>query len=67
MWYIVRKRDLFSYQQLIKQETTRELWKKSFANEFGRLIKGVRSRMESGTETVEPIRLRDIPAYLEAV
>ena len=56
-----------SYQQLIKRKNLEDVWKTSFANEFGRLMKGVGSRMKSGTETMEPVKFYNIPADRKAV
>ena len=56
-----------SYQQLVKQPDLKTKWETSFANEFGRLMNGVGTRMKSGTKTMEPIKFKHIPADRKAV
>ena len=39
------------YRHLIKQDKYKEVWKKSFANELGRLAQGVHNEVK-GTDTM---------------
>ena len=48
------------YRHLIKG-TNAATWRKSFANELGRLTQGVGDRMKSGTETLFFIRRYQVP------
>ena len=49
------------YEDLLKNPSTRSIWETSAANEFGRLAKGVGTRMPSGTNTIRFIRRSDVP------
>lgn len=48
------------YRQLLKDPRYKPIWTKSAANEFGRLMKGIRDI--KGTETMEAIYKHEIPA-----
>ena len=49
------------YRNLIKNPTTKIVWTRSIANEFGRIAKGVGTRMKTGTETIEFIKNHKCP------
>eukprot|EP00957_Ditylum_brightwellii_P141262 10762631-Ditylum_brightwellii.AAC.1 len=48
------------YQLLIKQDKYKEVWKKSFANEIGRLAQGERNEVK-GTKTMFFIPYEQVP------
>ena len=48
------------YRHLIKNEQTKALWTRSFANELGRLAQGIDNRVK-GTNTVVFIPIRNVP------
>ena len=53
--------EAMTYRKLIKDEFFRETWLKSFANELGRLSKGVGSRIPNGTNTIRYIKRDEMP------
>ena len=44
------------YRDLIKNPKTKIFWTQIMANEFGRLAKGVKTIIKTGTETIEFIK-----------
>ena len=48
------------YRHLIADPATREVWEKSSANKFGRLMKGLKRRTQ-GTETMKCIQKHEVP------
>ena len=48
------------YRHLIADPETREVWVKSLANEFGRLMKGLKRGIQ-GTETMKFIQKHEVP------
>jgi hypothetical protein len=51
---------VLNYRQLMQSKKHKETWKKSSANEFGRLANGVGGRIK-GTNTIKFVHRRDIP------
>ena len=49
------------YCQLLKSPDTKAMWTKILANKLGRLAKGVRSQIPSGTKTICYICFEDMP------
>ena len=49
-----------TYRGLMKT-TKKPIWKRALANEFGRLMQGVGTRIVGGTETLFPIEHKNIP------
>ena len=49
------------YEDLLTNIATRHTWEHSAANGFGQLMKGVGTRMPSGTQTIRPIKKANIP------
>ena len=49
-----------TYRKLIKHPKYKDVWKKSAANEFGRLAQGVGNRIR-GTDTIKFISKPSIP------
>ena len=50
---------MMEYRHLIVDQETREVWEKSAANEFGRLMKGLK-RWNQGTETMQFIQMHEV-------
>ena len=48
------------YRHLISEPATREVWEKSPANEFGRLMKGLKRGIQ-GIETMKFIQKHEVP------
>ena len=51
---------IMTYRGIIKTKK-KPVWETSFGNELGRLMKGVGKRMLKGTETIVPIRRKEVP------
>ena len=53
--------EIMTYRKLIKDESTRDTWTRSFANELGRLSNGVGDRIPTGTGTIHYIKYDNMP------
>ena len=54
------------YRQLIRSPHTKELWERSAANEFGRLMQGLKRGNIQGTETMRFIKRSEMPQGRQA-
>jgi hypothetical protein len=54
-------RELLKYRRLLKHPCFKDVWKRSAADEFGRLAQGIGGRIK-GTDTIRFIHKHDIPA-----
>jgi hypothetical protein len=52
---------LLNYRQLMRSMKYRQAWSLSSANEFGRLSNGIRSRIQSPTNTIEFVFKHNVP------
>ncbi len=52
--------ELLEYRQLLRHPKHKAIWKKSAADEFGRLAQGIGGRVE-GTNTIEFIHKHEVP------
>ena len=53
--------EIMTYRKLIKDENTRDIWLRLFANKLGRLTQGVGNRIPDGTDTMRYIKYSDMP------
>ena len=57
--------NMMEYRHLIADPATREVWEKLSANEFGRLMKGLKGGIQ-GTETMKFIQKHEVPYVKKA-